>query len=209
MREIIDYLFDRLQSHWIQIVVAAGFTIVGWFLARWRSRRDWQRREFFDRLNISLNILRDGKLQIRTLLEKRCEDVFLNAAAARTVIQLAQRTTAADPLLPFSREDNWDFLNAILNEVSEKFAAGLIRRDLGASVVQGTYLICLTCEAAGQLRQRKIRAMVIQQQVLENLPEQIPQFESPHHTTRWDTLQKLSKSWRQTPERFLKMEICW
>ncbi|MEJ7596025.1 MAG: hypothetical protein WKF77_31330 [Planctomycetaceae bacterium] len=50
-------------------------------IGRWRAAQSWQKREFFNRLNISLNSLHDGKLLIRTVLEKTCEDILLNKVA--------------------------------------------------------------------------------------------------------------------------------
>ena len=82
-------------------------------------------------------------------------------------------------------------------------------RDAGKSVTKTTYLICLACECAGELRTRKVRAMMIQKSLLKNLPEEAPQFESPHHSTRWDTLRIMAEQYKSKPHRFIEMEICF
>jgi len=82
----------------------------------------------------------------------------------------------------------------VLNALSEQFAGGLLAREAGMDVRSTQYLICLTNECDGDLSTRKRRAMVIRRELLLNLPEEMPQFESPHHKVRWETLQHLQ--WR-------------
>jgi len=154
MKDLIEFLIDKLDENWVKVVVAIGFTLLGWLVGSLRARRSWKRKEFYDRLNVSLNIIRDGQLQLRTILEKRCEEIFLNSSAAKAVMKAAQQTTQQDPLLTFPKDQYWYFLNAVLNEISEKFAAGSMLRDLGKPVHCELYVLCLTCEAVGMLRQR-------------------------------------------------------
>jgi hypothetical protein len=95
-----------------------------------------------------------------------------------------------------------------LNELSEKFGEGQIRRDMNLQVTAATYLICLTSESAGEVRTRKIRAMLIQKELLEKLPESEPKLESPNHATRWVTLKYLAKEFQVNPHKFRAVEIC-
>ena len=95
----------------------------------------------------------------------------------------------------------------MLNEVVEKFAIGQIRRDVGQPITPHTYLICLTNECAGELRTRKIRAMLILKSVLQNLPEKQPTLESPHHLTRWETLKILAQEYAAKPYQFIEIEM--
>ena len=55
-------------------------------------------------------------LLIRTLLEKSCEEIFLNKVAVETIVAAARKTTERNPLLPLPKEDYWYYLNAVLNE---------------------------------------------------------------------------------------------
>jgi len=208
MDEVIEVIFEKLDEHWVKFVTAGAFMLIGWFFGRRKAHRDFQRREFYDRLNVSLNIIRDGKLLIRTLLEKTGEEIFLNSTAANAIVEAGKKTTEADPLLPLPKDDYWYYLNSVLNEISEKFADGQLKRDLGLGVTCAQYVLCLTSEAAGNIRMRKIRAMLIQKSTLETLPEEQPQLAAASHATRWTTLQQLAKAYRETPHKFLTVEIC-
>jgi hypothetical protein len=162
---------------------------------------------------VSLNLIvpdpatQSHRLQIRTLLEKSCEDIFLNSVAVETAEKAARNTTAQNPLLPLPQKDYWYYLNSVLNEVAEKFSLGEIRRDLGLPVNRGQYLVCLTCECAGEMRTRKVRAMVIQKRHLENLPTAVPKLDHPSHITRWETLQIMAAEYKKNPWQFLEMEL--
>ena len=123
------------------------------------------------------------------------------------VVEAAQKTTPQDATLPLSKEDYWYYLNSVLNEVAEKFATGVVRRDMGLETKSVPYLICLTNECAGDVRTRKVRAMLIQKSLLGKLPEKCPKLESTSHTTRWETLERLAVEWRKNPWKFLEMEI--
>jgi hypothetical protein len=207
MDGLLDSVLTYLREHWIELLLAAGSALIGWFLGKRRARHEWQRKEFYDRLNVSMTTIQNGRLLIRTLIEKRCEEVFLNRVASDGVIAAARRTTGADPILPLPAEDYWYYLNAVLNEVAEKFAAGTMRRDVHGEAACATYLLCLTSEAAGAVRTRKVRAMLVKKSLLENLPEQKPAFESPNHSTRWDTLGQLAAAWKTAPQKFIEIEI--
>ena len=104
--------------------------------------------------------------------------------------------------------DDWQYLNAVLNEISERFTEGQIRRDMGLPVERTHYLICLTCEKAGPVRTQKVRCMMVRRELLENLPEEEPSYESATHVTRWRTLQQMAEQYRSKPHRFLEIEIC-
>lgn len=99
MAEIITAMEELLSEHWIKVLTAAGFTLIGWLVAHWRA---WQRREFFERINFSLNSITDSTFRIRTLSEKKCADVFLNEFAVRRLGKLLIKTTPTDPVVPNS-----------------------------------------------------------------------------------------------------------
>ena len=208
MSELIETLFEQFEEHWVKFITAALFMGVGWFFGKRRAKSEWAKKEFLDRLNVSLTSIDDGTLKIRTIIEKACQEVFLNTVAAEAINAAARQTTEDNPLLPLGEDDYWYYLNAVLNEIAEKFAEGQIRRDLGLPVEVGTYLICLTCEKAGAVRTQKVRAMVVRKSLLANLPEKTPKFESPNHSTRWETLQFLAKTWKTAPHQFLEVELC-
>ena len=206
--EIWTHVVATLREHAVKIVTGFVLMAVGWYIGKRRAKAHWKKQEFLDRLNVSLNTIDNGTLKVRTLSEKRCEEVFLNSVAADTVQKLARQTTASDPVLPIPLNDTWYFLNAVLNDLSEQFATGLMKRDMGATVNTAVYLVALTCESAGDIRTRKIRAMVTKKSLLTNLPAEMPKLESPNHATRWQTLQFLSAEYTRNPQRFLEVELC-
>ncbi len=205
--QLIQTLFDYFKDHAVKLTTGLILMTVGWYLGNRRASTDWKKQEFLDRLNLSLNTIDDGTLKIRTLGEKRCEDVFLNSAAAETVKKVARKTTAADPILPIPVDENWYYLNAVLNTLSEQFAEGFLKQDMCGKVTSATYLIVLTCEAEGEMKTRKIRVMVIQKSLLINLPPEMPKLQSPRHVTRWATLQFLAAEYGRNPARFKEVEL--
>ncbi len=208
MTDFLQLLLDGLKDHWVNIITAAWFILVGWFFGKRKVSKDWEKREFFDRLNVSLNIIRDGKLKLRTLEETRCELLFPNSKAAQTVIDAAKKTTLENPILDLPKKDYWYYLNAVLNEISEQFATGALREDLGLPVTCEQFVICLTSEVDDNLRMRKVRAMIIRKSLLENLPKERPKLSREEHDTRWGTLLKLAKAYQATPYQFLVVELC-
>jgi hypothetical protein len=208
LEEVFDFIRDVIAGHWVKFLTGLGFMAVGWWIGKRRARAEWRKKQFYDRLNVSLNILKPGEpLLIRTLVEKSCEEIFLNKVAVETVIDAARRTTERNPILPLPKHDYWYYLNAVLNEMAEKFSVGELKRDLGQPVTTGRYLICLTSEAAGAIRTRKIRAMTVRKDVLLNLPAEPPPFERPWHSNRWDTLKALAEEYKRDPEQFMEVEL--
>lgn len=208
MADILNSLLQYLRENWPELLWIAVATGGAAYMVARRARLRWRKREFLDRLNVSLTRIEDGGLQIRTILEMDCEDVFLNPSAAKAVVEFAKKTTVADPILPIPKDDCWLYLNAVLNEISERFAAGQIKRDLGLPVERGEYLMCLTCERAGPVRTQKIRAMLLRKSMLTALPAEEPSYENPSHATRWKTLLQLAEQYKANPHRFIEIEIC-
>ncbi|MEO1993691.1 MAG: hypothetical protein ABGZ17_00270 [Planctomycetaceae bacterium] len=208
MRELIDALVEHAADHWIKVATGLVLMAAGWCFGRYREKTAWKKRKFLDRLNVTLNSIRGGKFRIRTILEKRCEDVFLNSVASATITAAAEKTTADDAIIPLPERDYWYYLNDVLNEISEKFALGQLQADIGKPVKATTYVMTLTCESDGPLRTRKIRAMLIRKELLANLPEKMPALESKYHITRWNVLRQLAQTYQTTPHRFLEMELC-
>lgn len=207
MAEFIDLIIAAAKEHWIKVVTAAAFTLAGVLIGKRRALAQWRKKEFLHRINFSLNMIRDGKLMIRTILEKSCEEVFLNKAASDAIDVAARNTTEQNPILPLPKDEYWYYLNSVLNELSEKFSEGHIRRDMGLPVTSENYLICLTCERSGPVRTRKVRAMVIQKKLLDNLPKERPKLSAESHITRWETLNILAAQWKSAPHQFLDVEI--
>ena len=210
----MDAALAFLRDHWLEFALPAIGLILGWLWGRRRAGREWAKQQFVRRVNVSLNLFdASGEgpptLRIRTLLEKEAGDIFLNDVAVDHLVAAANRTTIDDPTLPLG-EDAWFLLNGVLNEISERYSDGFIRRDVGQPTRSATYIIGLTYERAGEMKTQKVRAMVIRRDVLEGLlsPDAAePRYESPLHATRWHTLRQMVSVWRQKPEQFLEIEL--
>ena len=200
-------LWTILRDHWLKAIVSLVFLFIGTAWGKRRARREWANKRFVDRINFSLNTIADGALQIRTIAEMNCRDVFLNEVATEAVLAATARTTEKNALLPFDKDERWFLLNAVLNELSERFAAGFVRRDMGLPVTTRPYLVCLTYENSGDLKTRKVRAMIVQRATLLNLPAEMPRLERPHHSVRFQTLQQLAAAYQSDPTQFLEVEL--
>lgn len=205
---LLKETWHLLREHWLNWIISLILLALGTWWGKRRARAEWSQKRFLDRINFSLNMIHEGRLFIRTLIEEDSRDVFLNEVAVACVEAAAHRTTADNPILPLKEDERWFLLNAVLNEISERFAAGFIKREMGVPVNAAVYLICLTYENAGELKTRKIRAMIIRKTLLLNLPLEPPQFERPHHGTRYETLKRMAVAYASDPTVFLEVEIC-
>jgi hypothetical protein len=213
MERLKDLLNDLVVDHWAKLLTG----IVLFFLGRWwgkfRARKDWARREFMHRLMVTINSIVPGPtgkptLAIRTVLENDLAQVLLNAVAVDRVLAAAKLTTPDAPIVPVSADDRWFVLNAILNEISEHFALGTLARDQGLPVKTTRYLLCLTNEVAGSLRTHKMRAMVMQKDLLvSGAFEKDLAVENPNHDTRLKTLEQLRAAYAKDASNFLELEI--
>jgi hypothetical protein len=198
----------------VTILVAAstsGVTFLfTWWWARRRAHRQWYAKEFLDRITVSINIFADGYLKIRTVMERSLDEVFLNKLAVGKVWAAARATTADNPIMPVAREDRWYLLNFVLNAVAEQFTDGYIKRDAGVPVTTVKYALFLTCELVGDERIRKVRAMLIRQDLLAEFPYAgaMPGLENPWHADRVKTLRAAAHLYKKEPDHFLILEVC-
>lgn len=211
--ELFDALLGAVGDHWAKIVTGVAVFWFGRLLGRRRARADWQQRQFLNRMMVSLNSIHAGAegkktLAIRTLLEKNVDEILLNAVACEKVLDAAAKTTEQDPILPIAPEDRWLILNAVLNEIAEKFATGTLAKDMGLGVEGRRYVLTLTNEVAGPVRTRKIRAMLVQKDLLlGGAFDASLALESPSHITRLDTLAKMRARLEREPDLFLELEL--
>jgi hypothetical protein len=183
--------------------------VVGRWWGRYQAKKQWQRKHFLGRIIVSLNSLADGWLKIRTIFERSLEEVFLNPVAIDKIRTASLRTTADNPILPIAKEDRWYLLNFVLNAVAEGFSGDLMRYDAGKPLQPVTYLLFLTCEVLGEDRIRKVRAMLLRKDLLENFPYQdsAPKLEKEWHRDRIMTLRRAAELYKTEPDNFMPIEI--
>ncbi|MBX9584883.1 MAG: hypothetical protein K2X87_31650 [Gemmataceae bacterium] len=205
---------EVLKRTVITALVAAVTSTITFFAGRWYGRykagKQWHAKEFLDRIIVSLNIFADGTLKIRTVLERSLDEVFLNPLAVDKVLAAARTTTKDNPLMPIAKDDRWFLLNFVLNAVAEHFVAGNIRQDAGQPMTVLRYALFLTCEVVGEERIRKVRAMMIRRELLDDFPYQdtMPTLENPWHDDRIRTLRKAAELYKREPDQFLTVEVC-
>ena len=204
---------DLINDHWVKMLVGLGVFLAGRWWGRFRAARAWKRREFLHRIMVSLNSIKPSQngnptLAIRTLLECDLEEVLLNSTAATKLLKFATRTTERQPVIPIPQADRWYFLNAVLNQVAEKYSHGNLAQDIGVASASRSYLVCLTNETAGPVRTHKIRAMVMRKdQFIAGEFQQAMNIEQPHHRTRLETLKVMRRTYTESPDLFIELEL--
>lgn len=183
--------------------------VIGRWWGRYRAQQQWAHKQFLGRIIVSINGLADGWLRIRTVFERSVEEVFLNPVAIEKVRAASLQTTVENPILPIPKADRWFLLNFVLNAVAEKFAEGAVRYDAGQPVTPVAYLLFLTCELVGEDRIRKVRAMLVRKDMIENFPyhETMPKLERDWHADRVVTLRQAAKLYKESPDDFLTLVL--
>ncbi len=214
----IPFAFEMTQEFMQKLVLSIGLpilsTVLSFIVGRWwgkyLAQRQWDRKDFGDRIIVSLNLLSENRLRIRTIVERTLPEMFPNAIVVEKIRSAAKRTTVQNPMLPIAKADCWYLLNFVLNHVAEHFVQGVVRMDAGIPVTKVVYGLFLTCEHMGEERIRKVRAMLIRKEFLESFPypEKMPELENPWHSDRILTLRKASEVYKTNPEQFLFMEVC-
>ncbi len=194
----------------VSVVTSLAAFLFGRYYGRWKAHREWESKEFLNRVIISLNILSEGTLKIRTVLERSIEEVFLNPIAIEKIQAAVKLCTTDNPILPIPKEDRWYLLNFVLNSVAEHFVAGQLKLDAGEKVTVLRYALFLTCEVVGDERIRKVRAMLVRRDLLENFPypDTMPALENPWHSDRIKTLRRAAALLKAEPDNFLILETC-
>lgn len=213
MGDAMDFFSEVAQKIVVAIAMFCLTTIVSFFIGRWwgayRARSQWENKHFLGQLNVSFNILQDNKLRIRTLFEKPVEEIFANSILCKNVLEAAKSTTPENPILPLPAKDSWYYLNFVLNSVAEKFSSGFAKLEAGQQVASTYFYLFLTCEVVSEDRLKKIRAMLVRKDVLDNFPymESLPTLEKNYHVDRIKTLRVAAQMLKTNPQAFIPMEI--
>lgn len=208
---MLETVRNLLADNGFEIAISLVSFLIGGWLGRVQGWRQYARRAFFDRLNVSLNFVDGGQFAIRTLLERSGAEVFRNAHMLRRVMRAAERTTKS-PLLDLPADEYWYYLNAVLNAISEQFADGYVRQEAGLTESTQTYLLFLTSENDRNVRQRKVRAMLVRESLLLSIAaDPVPAFKNEFHAARWAALRQVAEEWRSTERkspRIREIAIC-
>jgi len=186
----------KISSGYVSDFITA--LVVGGIMALillYQDRRDWKASKFGKRVNISLNIINENTLHIRTLMEAQVVSVFLSSYARSLVKKAAKKTTVKDPFLNFPTEqDEWMVYNEILNAVSSLCAQDFLKATVrGAEFAEEPFLMAITWERDSEARVQKLRVLLVQESTLREFGEQHKNgnhtaVEVPSHESRLTTL---------------------
>ena len=130
---------------------------------------------------------------------RRCDDMVHDMLASVKVVKdgKAQRVR-------LQREDDYKAVyGPLISLVSEKCTSNdSIDLALGRPMDEYRFVIALTYEKLSDRRARHLRAMVMWEHSLLNLPAECPRFERKEHERRFRTLQVIARQYRAHPERF-------
>lgn len=204
---------EFLGEHWAKFLWLVP-TVIPVLWGIYQARRQWKTREFMSRFSISLNMLRqqgdEAVLWLPAAEELQLEDVFhRNRTAVRIVRKAAYATTPEEPfLVTIPVEDCRSILNEVANRVEVMFREGSFALLAGLPVRYLTLVIGLTCEKGADVRIRKIRALVADEQLLRNI-DQIARtrLEKPHHVVRRQTLCRMARLYADKPDLFARITV--
>lgn len=106
--------------------------------------------------------------------------------------------------VPMLREDDYRATYApLISLISERCANDdSLDLALGRPMNEYRFVIALTYEQLDSRRARHLRAMVMWEKALLELPDEMPHVEVEQHKTRYRTLLTISRQYRAHPERF-------
>ncbi len=107
------------------------------------------------------------------------------------------------------REDDYKAAyGPLISLISEKCSNdNAIDLALGRPMEEYRFVIALTFEKLHNRRARHLRAMVMWEEALRNLPPECPRVEFKEHETRYRTLQAIARQYAAHPERFAIVNI--
>jgi len=205
----VRHWFAATPSPVVAAVSSGATLLAGRWWGQYQARKQFESRDYLDRINVSLNILSDGGLQIRTILDRPLGEIVHNAHAVSRLAAAARGATENDPLVRLAGADAPFVLNCILNATAEHFSAGMLRRDCGEPVARTEYAFFLACEPVAERRQHKIRALLIKSASLRDFPylRSMPVLERTWHTDRVMTLRRAAATYPD-PNVFGRLELC-
>jgi hypothetical protein len=130
---------------------------------------------------------------------RRCGDSIRNMLASVKVVHNGKARRVR-----LEREDDYKATyGPLISLISEKCSSNdSIDLALGRPMDEYRFVIALTYEKLSNRRARHLRAMVMWEESLLNLPAEYPRFERKEHATRYRTLQAIARQYRAHPERF-------
>jgi hypothetical protein len=157
-----------MRQYWRELALI--LTWAGVVIVYIKRRAAWMRKQFLNQVNFSLNYVTGDTLAMRTLVEHKAQDVWLNEYGVNKVFAAAGKTTVENPFIVLEDQTDQDFINrAVLNVLSEKFADAFLGAALGMPVRHAGFCFAITCERYSEIRTLKLRVLIMEEAVLVNL----------------------------------------
>jgi hypothetical protein len=221
-----------------------GLTLAGRYMQGWF---DHLRGDDRNTINVTLNMIVDGRLKFDTLVaDRRIWYVWPNSYRMQLIRRAARRTTADNPVVLFPEtprrpqsligrlRHRWRLrihamvTRATVVENGRSQRVRLVREDdykatygplislvsekcnndnsldvaLGRAMEGYRFVIALTFEQLHNRRARHLRAMVMWEEALRNLPRECPLVDVEEHRTRFRTLQAIARQYAARPDCF-------
>jgi hypothetical protein len=165
---ILTAILDWVVAH--IAIIGLVLTWAGIGLVYYRRRSDWAQKQFADQVNFSLNYVIGDMLAMRTLLECTVKDVWLNDFGVKKVRAAARLTTPEQPFILLEDQADRDFVHrAVINTLSERFAAAFVAEALGVPVHTGKFIFAITYERYDIMRTLKFRVLIMEERTLVQL----------------------------------------
>src|SRR5262245_11718761 len=132
-------------------------------------------------------------------LRRRCGDWVHGTLASAHIVENGRSRRVR-----LQREDDYKATyGPLISLISEKCANdNAIDFALGRPMEEHRFVVALTFEKLSNRRARHLRAMVMWEQALLNLPAECPRVDFEEHKTRFRTLQAIARQYRANPEQF-------
>jgi hypothetical protein len=132
-------------------------------------------------------------------MRRRCGDMIFGSLATVKII----RNGKAHRVRLQPEDDYKATYGPLISLISEKCSNDhAIDLALGRPMQEFRFVIALTFEQLSDRRARHLRAMVMWEETLLNLPAECPRVEKDEHKTRFRTLQVIGRQYQKHPERF-------
>ena len=196
MNWFFNEVSNWIADNWAKVIGTTLFMFGGMAWLWVKRKNEWRTKQFYGVVNVSYDVVRDGKLLTSALLEDRLEDAFSSLPHVVGIIEeAAKRTTEQEPFLIFPEADRWHVMSqilAVIAETNKGLAWGGVSKEPRCVPVRCHN--AATYERHPDMKDGKIRVIVVPDWVLEDraiLDDHEMNTEYAHHLDRIMTLRQI------------------
>jgi hypothetical protein len=154
-------------------------------------------------------MLRQGTLCVRTLGEMPLQRLGCKGKTRRQLVRAAASAPRGQALPVLDTDDAHELRAAIAGYLSGLTPIGHLQQAQGLPTVTGDFVAGLISDHEKPPHQRRLRLLVVPQRLLENLPEDPPQYEQADAAEFWHWAQDLSRTWQENPVALARVELAF